>query len=62
MVVFERPEEIEWEVLLEDELWFVVSPKHPYANQHISLAEMLKEPFIMREEGSAMRELLFSLC
>ncbi|WP_312472208.1 LysR family transcriptional regulator [Neobacillus sp.] len=60
--ISERPEEVEWEELLEDELWFVVSPKHPFANQRISLAEMVKEPFIMREEGSSMREHLFSLC
>jgi DNA-binding transcriptional LysR family regulator len=60
--VSERPNEIEWEELLEDELWFVVSPKHPLANQRISLQEMVKEPFIMREEGSSTRERLFSLC
>ena len=60
--ISERPDEVEWDELLEDELWFVVSPHHPYANQHISLAEMVKEPFIMREEGSSMREHLFSLC
>jgi len=60
--ILEKPNEIEWEELFEDELWFVVSPQHPYANQHISLAEMVKEPFIMREEGSSMREHLFSLC
>lgn len=60
--ISERPKEIEWEELLEDELWFVVSPDHPYANKHISLAEMVKEPFIMREEGSSMRDRLFSLC
>ncbi|MDQ0271436.1 LysR family transcriptional regulator [Cytobacillus purgationiresistens] len=58
----ERPEEVVWDELFEDELWFVVAPNHPYANQSITLAEMVKEPFIMREEGSLMREHLFSLC
>ena len=58
----ERPKEIEWEELYEDELWFVVSPTHRYANQNITLVEMFQEPFIMREEGSSMREHLFSLC
>ncbi len=60
--ISERPEEVTWEELFEDELWFVVAPDHPYANQDISLAEMVREPFIMREEGSSMREHLFSLC
>ncbi len=60
--VSERPEEVTWEELFEDELWFVVSPDHPYANQDITLADMVREPFIMREEGSSMREHLFSLC
>lgn len=53
---------IEWEELLEDELWFVVPKNHPYAGQEISLAEMMKVPFILREEGSSTRERLFSLC
>lgn len=59
--ISERPEEIAWEELFEDELWFVVSPAHRYANQSIALADMMKEPFIMREEGSSMREHLFFL-
>jgi len=53
---------IEWEELLEDELWFVVPNGHPYAGQEISLSEMMKVPFILREEGSSTRERLFSLC
>lgn len=60
--VSERPEEVMWEDLFEDELWFIVSPAHPYANKTISLVDMVKESFIMREEGSSMREHLFSLC
>lgn len=58
----ERPKEIEWDELYEDELWFVVSPNHRFAHQSITLVEMFQEPFIMREEGSSMREHLFSLC
>lgn len=58
----ERPEEVLWEELFEDELWFVVAPEHPYANQTVSIEKMMKEPFIMREEGSSMRDHLFSLC
>jgi DNA-binding transcriptional LysR family regulator len=60
--ISERPEEVLWEELFEDELWFVVAPEHPYANHTISIADMMKEPFIMREEGSSMRDHLFSLC
>lgn len=53
---------IEWEELLEDELWFIVPKNHPYAGKEITLAEMMKVPFILREEGSSTRERLFSLC
>ncbi|ASV66675.1 LysR family transcriptional regulator [Cytobacillus sp. FSL W7-1323] len=58
----ERPENVDWYELLEDELWFVVGANHRLANQTIKLEEMVKEPFIMREEGSSMREHLVSLC
>lgn len=53
---------IAWEQLLEDELWFIVPNSHPYAGKEISLSEMMKVPFILREEGSSTRERLFSLC
>ncbi|GAE09736.1 transcriptional regulator, LysR family [Paenibacillus sp. JCM 10914] len=58
----ESPDEIQMEELFQDELWFVVSPDHRYADQQISLHEMMREPFVMREEGSSTRERLFSLC
>lgn len=58
----EHPDTIETEELFQDELWFVVAPNHRYANQHISLSDMMKEPFVMREEGSSTRERLLSLC
>ncbi|ETT68079.1 LysR family transcriptional regulator [Paenibacillus sp. FSL H8-0457] len=58
----ESPDTIQTEELFRDELWFVVSPDHRYANQHISLVEMMREPFVMREEGSSTRERLFALC
>jgi len=47
---------VAWEELFEDELWFVVAPDHPYAIQYISLTDMMKEPFIMREEGRKFNE------
>nr|WP_269847003.1 LysR family transcriptional regulator [Paenibacillus sonchi] len=58
----DRPEDIDWLELFEDELWFVVSPSHPYAGRTVSLQEMMLEPFIMREEGSSTRARLVSLC
>lgn len=58
----EYPDTIQTEELFEDELWFVVAPNHRYANQQVSLSEMMKESFVMREEGSSTRERLLSLC
>ncbi|ACT03810.1 LysR family transcriptional regulator [Paenibacillus sp. JDR-2] len=56
------PDTIHIEELFHDELWFVVAPGHRYANQQVTLPEMMKEPFVMREEGSSTRERLLSLC
>ncbi|GGI45155.1 LysR family transcriptional regulator [Paenibacillus marchantiophytorum] len=56
------PETIQTDELFQDQLWFVVSPQHRFANQHISLRDMMTEPFVMREVGSSTRERLLSLC
>ncbi|MDB5055171.1 MAG: transcriptional regulator [Bacilli bacterium] len=53
---------IEKELLFEDELWFVVPIQHRYADQTVTLEQIMKEPFILREEGSSTREKLFALC
>jgi len=58
----EQMEEIEWRQLFQDEIWFVVSPQHRLANSTVSLEDVMKEPFIMREAGSSTRERLLSLC
>ncbi|GGE30836.1 LysR family transcriptional regulator [Pullulanibacillus camelliae] len=58
----DRPEDVDWEVLFEDELWFVVARAHRFANKELTLAEMMTEPFVMREKGSTTRERLFALC
>lgn len=50
------------EEIVEDEIWFVVSANHRLANKQVTLSEIVKEPFIMREKGSSTRERLFSLC
>lgn len=56
------PDIIQSEELFRDELWFVVAPDHPMANRHVSLSEMMENPFVMREEGSSTRERLMALC
>ncbi|UQZ81752.1 HTH-type transcriptional activator CmpR [Paenibacillus konkukensis] len=48
--------------LYSDEFVFVVAPNHKYANRHISIEEMIREPFIMREEGSTTRRRLVEVC
>jgi len=58
----EHPDTIQAEELFQDELWFVVAPTHRHAGGSIGLDDMMREPFIMREEGSSTRERLFSLC
>lgn len=49
-------------ILFEDPMWFVVPRGHRLADREASLAEILREPFVMREEGSRTREMLLALC
>jgi DNA-binding transcriptional LysR family regulator len=45
------------EPIIQDELFVIVSPQHPWAKRKtISIAELTKEPFIFREEGSGTRQ------
>lgn len=45
--------------LLTDELLVIVSPDHPWAKKReVSLAELIKEPFIFREPGSGTRQII----
>lgn len=47
------------ERLLQDELVVIVSPQHPWAKKkEISIFEVTKEPFIIREEGSGTRQII----
>ena len=47
------------EKFVEDELYLVVPPKHPWANRSsVQLKELLNEPFIMREQGSGSRKIM----
>jgi DNA-binding transcriptional LysR family regulator len=50
------------DILWEDELWFIVPRGHRLASQEVPLGELMKEPFLSREEGSSTRERLLSLC
>ncbi|WP_236343236.1 LysR family transcriptional regulator [Paenibacillus plantiphilus] len=50
------------QIACQDELWFIVPAKHPYAESSISLAEMVQERFVMRESGSAVLARLLALC
>ncbi|MDI4647703.1 LysR family transcriptional regulator [Cohnella hashimotonis] len=58
----EYPDTIVAEELFQDELWFVAAPNHRYAGRQVTLNEMMREPFVMREKGSSTRERLFALC
>lgn len=48
--------------LLEDELIFIVPKNHKLAGKEVTFEELIMEPFILREEGSATRNKLLSLC
>ncbi len=50
---------IKVESLITDELALIVPPFHPWAKKKvISVLEIPKEPFIMREEGSGTRQMI----
>ena len=46
------------EAFLQDELVFICHPTHPFANQDIDISMLHQQPFLLREKGSAGRELL----
>ncbi|MFF2089418.1 LysR family transcriptional regulator [Paenibacillus sp. NPDC058174] len=48
--------------ICQNEFNFVAAPNHKYANRQITLEDLVKEPFIMREEGSATRKKLLEVC
>lgn len=48
--------------LMDIDFWFVVPHGHKYDGREVSLCELMTEPFLIREEGSSTREILFSLC
>ncbi|NAP01440.1 LysR family transcriptional regulator, partial [Halomonas sp. MG34] len=48
-------EGVESHTLLDDELIFIVPGEHRLAGKEASLEELIREPFILREKGSATR-------
>ncbi|WP_313799306.1 LysR family transcriptional regulator [Cytobacillus sp.] len=48
--------------LMDIDFWFIVPHGHKYDGQGVSLRELMAEPFLLREDGSSTREILFSLC
>lgn len=47
------------EKLINDELVVIVAPAHPWAKKkEISIFDLTKEPFILREEGSGTRQII----
>lgn len=45
--------------LIQDELVLIVPPLHPWAKKKVvSILEVTKEPFILREEGSGTRQMI----
>lgn len=45
--------------LMDIEFWFIVPTGHKYDGQEVSLHDLMDEPFLVREEGSSTREVLF---
>lgn len=51
--------QLRYERFVEDELYLVVPPKHPWTGRRsVQLDALLREPFIMREPGSGSRKVL----
>lgn len=48
--------------LMDIDFWFIVPTGHKYNGKEVLLADLVQEPFLLREEGSSTREILFSLC
>jgi len=48
--------------LMDLDFWFIVPKGHKYDGKEVLLADLVQEPFLLREEGSSTREILFALC
>jgi DNA-binding transcriptional LysR family regulator len=55
--ILTRGNELKVETYLEDELVLILTPKNPLAKKHkISISDLVQETFILREAGSATRQ------
>lgn len=53
---------LDWTKLFSDELTLVIPPNHPWgSNKRVTVAELVKEPFIMREPGSGTRRVFAAI-
>ncbi len=54
-----KKQKLEVEKLIPDEMMLIMSPLHPWAKKNsISIMDLTKEPFILREEGSGTRQMI----
>ncbi|MFA5354751.1 MAG: LysR substrate-binding domain-containing protein, partial [Thermodesulfovibrionales bacterium] len=54
-----QKQKIKVEPLITDELAIIIPPFHPWAKKKVvSILEITKEPFILREEGSGTRQMI----
>ncbi|NTU41930.1 MAG: LysR family transcriptional regulator [Nitrospirales bacterium] len=54
-----QKQKIKMEPLITDELVIIIPPFHPWAKKKVvSILEITKEPFILREEGSGTRQMI----
>ncbi|WP_181350444.1 LysR family transcriptional regulator [Thalassobacillus sp. CUG 92003] len=58
----QQEEGVESYTLVDDELIFIVPRDHRFARKEVSLEELMREPFILREKGSATRGKVINLC
>ncbi|WP_338653210.1 LysR family transcriptional regulator [Lysinibacillus sp. Y5S-8] len=54
--------DINYQFLMNLDYWFIVPYSHPLAGQTVSLAELMEQPFVTREDGSSTKEYLNALC
>ncbi|MGE7112123.1 LysR family transcriptional regulator [Lysinibacillus sp. NPDC047702] len=54
--------DINYQFLINLDYWFIVPYGHPMADQTVTLAELMQQPFVSREDGSSTKEFLNALC
>lgn len=54
--------DVNYTFLCDLDFWFIVPYGHRLAEKTVPLAELMKETFVLKEEGSSTKELLWALC